>query len=325
MREGTGLTALGSAEKFEAVEQRSLWKDALARLVRNRAALIGACIAFLVLFMAVFGPFLAPKSFTKTNLERRLERPSRDYWMGTDTIGRDQLSRLLHGARTAVLVAVVTLVISVSLGTLFGSIAAYTGGWMDDLIMRVVDTLYGLPDLLIAALLAVTLRRPVAEWIAQLQTRTGWGVLDNAVILDYLLVFGALAMVNWSGYARLIRGQVLTLRELDFIRAEVALGLSPWQIIRKHLVPNAIQPVVVSVTLGIGGIMLSESSLSFLGLGVQPPGASWGTMIAQNLQRVFTHPYLIIGPGLVLAISVFGFNFLGDGVNDALNPRAIRR
>ncbi len=325
MSERRAVTAIADVDEFEAVEQRSLWMDGLARLARNRAALIGACIAILVLFTAVFGPFLAPKSFTATNLERRLEPPSRDYWMGTDTIGRDQFSRILHGARTAVLVAVVTLTISVSMGTIFGAVAAYYGGWVDDLVMRVVDTLYGLPDLLIAALLAVTLRRPVAEWIAQLQTRTGWGFLDNAVILDYLLVFGALAMVNWSGYARLIRGQILTLRELDFIRAEVALGLSPWQIIRKHLAPNAIQPVVVAVTLSIGGIMLSESSLSFLGLGVQPPGASWGTMIAQNLQRVFTEPYLIIGPGLVLAISVFGFNFLGDGVNDALNPRAIRR
>ena len=242
MKESTGLTTFGGSEEFEAVQQRNLWKDAVARLVRNRAALIGACIAFLVLFMAAFGPFLAPKSFTKINLERRLEPPSRDYWMGTDTIGRDQLSRLLHGARTAVFSWQWSLSSSASVwGRFFGSIAAYTGGWVDDLIMRVVDTLYGLPDLLIAALLAVTLRRPVAEWIAQLQTRTGWGVLDQRGYPRLPPpVFGALAMVNWSGYARLIRGQVLTLRELDFIRAEVALGLSPWQIIRKHLVPNAI-------------------------------------------------------------------------------------
>lgn len=312
-------------DQFENVAQRSLWMDALERLAHNRAALVGAFIACLVLFVAAFGPFLAPKNFTKTNLERRLETPSHDYWLGTDILGRDVFSRVLHGARTAVLVALVTILVSTIIGVMFGAIAAYVGGWVDDLIMRVVDTLYGLPDLLIAALLAVSLRGPVAAWLGQLQTRTGWGFLDNAIILDYLLLFGALAMVNWSGYARLIRGQILSLRELDFIRAEVALGLTTWQIIRKHLIPNSIAPVVVSVTMSIGGIMLSEASLSFLGLGVQPPGASWGTMISENLQRVFAYPHLVIMPGIVLSITVFGFNFLGDGINDALDPRSQRR
>lgn len=312
-------------DEFEDVKQRSLWLDAFERLIRNKAAMMGLIIAIGVVIAAIFGGWLAPRDYLKTNIQRIAETPNSDYYLGTDLVGRDVLSRLLHGARTAVFVAVVTIVISNAIGIVVGAAAGYLGGKVDDLIMRVTDVLFSFPDLLFAAFLSVTIRNPVVDMVSRLRVRTGWGILEETIYLDYLILFGALAMVNWPGIARLIRGQILSLREQDFIRAEVALGLPGWLIIRKHLIPNSMAPVIVSMSLSVGSVMLSESSLSFLGFGIQPPGASWGNMINNNLALWRIHPWLVAMPGLTLAVAVFGFNFLGDGLNDALNPRQIRR
>ena len=312
-------------DEFEDVKQRSLWLDAFERLIRNKAAMMGLIIAIGVVIAAIFGGWLAPRDYLKTNIQRIAETPNSDYYLGTDLVGRDVLSRLLHGARTAVFVAVVTIVISNAIGIVVGAVAGYLRGKVDDLIMRVTDVLFSFPDLLFAAFLSVTIRNPVVDMVSRLRVRTGWGILEETIYLDYLILFGALAMVNWPGIARLIRGQILSLREQDFIRAEVALGLPGWLIIRKHLIPNSMAPVIVSMSLSVGSVMLSESSLSFLGFGIQPPGASWGNMINNNLALWRIHPWLVAMPGLTLAVAVFGFNFLGDGLNDALNPRQIRR
>ena len=318
-------TTSGIVEDFEFVKQRSLWLDALERLIRNKAAMIGLAIATLVVFTAVMGPTLAPYDYLDQNLIRINERPTLDHWFGTDGLGRDMLSRIMWGARTAVFVAIVVLVISTFLGVSLGSIAAYAGGWVDDLIMRVTDVTLSFPDLLLAAFLSVAVRNPVIEFVANLHARTGWAILEQTIFLDYLVMFGALAAVGWAGKARLIRGQILSLREQDFIRAEEALGVPAPMILRKHLIPNSIAPIIVSMTIQVGSTMLSESSLSFLGLGIQPPGASWGNMVSENLVYWTRDPHLVYVPGLVLATAVFGFNFLGDGLNDAFNPRMIRR
>jgi peptide/nickel transport system permease protein len=231
----------------------------------------------------------------------------------------------MWGARTAVFVAVVVLTISTVMGVALGSLAAYAGGWVDDMIMRVTDVTLSFPDLLLAAFLSVAVRNPVIDFVARLEARTHWAILEQTIFLDYLMLFGALAAVGWAGKARLIRGQVLSLREQEFIRAVQALGTPTWMIIRKHLIPNAIAPVIVSMTIQVGSTMLSEASLSFLGLGIQPPGASWGNMVSEGLVFWTRDPHLVYIPGIVLAVAVFGFNFLGDGLNDAMNPRQIRR
>ena len=313
------------AQEFEAVKQRNLWIDALERLIRNKMALFGLVVAAFLILLAIFGPIIAPYGYLDINLARVREPPSWEHWMGTDVIGRDVMSRMFHAARTAIFVAAITLIIGNLLGISLGAIAAYRGGWIDDLIMRFADVLFSFPDLLLAAFLSASLRAPVLEIADKVYAQTGWEFLRSTVYIDYTMVFGALAAVNWSGTARMIRGQILSLREQDFIRAELALGAPTWLIIRKHLIPNAMHPIIVGISAGVGGVMLLESSLSFLGLGIQPPGASWGNMIASNLDKWRYDPHLLAMPGIALAVAVFAFNFLGDGVNDALNPRQIRR
>ena len=312
-------------EEFEYVKQRSLWLDAFERLIRNKTAMFGLFVSLLIIFTAVFGSMLAPQDYLRTDIHRIAEGPSVQNWAGTDLIGRDVFSRLLHGARTAVFAAAITIVLGNIIGISAGALAGYFRGIVDDLIMRVTDVLFSFPDFLFAAFLSASLRTPVVKLLGELRNKTGWEILDQTIFLDYVILFGALAMVNWSATARLIRGQILSLREQDFIRAEVALGVPNWTVIRKHLVPNAVAPIVVHISQGVGAILLLESSLSFLGLGIQPPAASWGDMINTALPLWRQYPWLVIMPGGALAIAVFGFNYLGDGLNDALNPRQIRR
>ena len=312
-------------EDFEFVKQRSLWVDALERLIRNRTAMFGLVICTAIIFTAIFGSILAPKDYLRTNISNIAGGPSAEYWLGTDLVGRDVLSRLMHGARTAVFAATITVVLGNIIGITLGALAGYLRGVVDDIIMRITDILFSFPDFLFAAFLSASLRAPVVKALGQLKQKTGWVFLDQTIFIDYMILFGALAMVNWSGVARLVRGQVLSLREQDFVRAEIALGMPTWLVIRKHLIPNSIAPVVVGISGGIGGVLLLESSLSFLGLGIQPPAASWGDMINTALPLWRLYPWLVLLPGGTLAIAVFGFNYLGDGVNDALNPRQIQR
>ena len=313
------------ADEFQAVAQRSLWADAYERLARNKAAMLGLFISGIIMIAALFGPYIKPYDDLEINLFNIAQNPNGDHWLGTDLLGRDVLSRMLMGARTAVFVAVLVSFISNVLGVVLGAMAAYFGKVVDDIIMRIADITFAFPDLLLAAFISSSARRPVIDFADKVREATGWQVLENTVFIDYTMVFGALAIVSWAGVARLIRGQVLSLREQDFIRAEVALGATGWRIIRKHLIPNSIAPVIVSISAGFGGVMLLESSLSFLGLGIQPPGASWGNMVSSNMDKWRAYPLLVAIPGVVLAIAVFGFNFLGDGINDAINPRQIKR
>ena len=315
-------------DDFEEVKQRSLWLDGFERLVRNKTAVFGLFVVGFILFLAVFGSVLAPKDYLETFMRsgsKPHDGPSSEYWLGTDKVGRDIMSRLMHGARTAVFAAAITIILGQAIGITMGAIAGYLKGVVDDLIMRIVDVLFSFPDFLFAAFLSASIRAPIVKMMGDLKQQTGWEILDETIFIDYIILFGALAMVNWSGTARLIRGQILSLREQDFIRAEIALGMPTWLIIRKHLIPNAIAPLVVGISGAIGGILLLESSLSFFGLGIQPPAASWGDMINTALPQWRLYPWEVLMPGLLLGTAVFGFNYLGDGLNDALNPRQIRR
>ena len=300
---------------------RGLWRDAGHRLVRNRLSLIGLFIFSFLLVLAVFGPYIAPYPFMEQNLKRISELPSADHWLGTDQLGRDVLSRILWGARTATTVAIFVTTISLSLGILLGGLAAFAGGALDWLIMRLTDVFMSVPSLMLALLVNTAIKRPVAIWFERIYEQTGWTFFRSTTFLDYLIVLGALAVVSFPVYARLIRGQILSLRRREFVTAARSSGVPSALILFRHVVPNALGPVIVAATFGFSGAMVMEASLSYVGIGIQPPAASWGAMINDSLMDWRYDPWLLAMPAIALAISALAVNYLGDGLNDALNPR----
>lgn len=306
------------------LKTRSLWQDAVKRLLRNRLSIIGLIITLLLLVAAFFGPQIAPYEYTEQDLLHVAKMPSADHWLGTDEIGRDLFSRVLWGARTATLVAIFTTVISVIIGVVLGAVAGYGGALADNITGRIIDIVMSVPGLLLAALIAVSIKEPVVTWADAIYDSSGFPLFADTTWLDLLVVFGGLAFVSWPGYARLIRGQIFSLREEQYVEAAKAVGVSELKIALRHLLPNAIGPVIVTLTFSFSSAMVLESSLSYLGIGVQPPQASWGNMISSNIGSWSYRPWLVAVPALTLAIVTLGINFLGDGLNDALNPRTGR-
>jgi len=247
---------------------------------------------------AVIGPVVAPFDTASQDLPLRLTGPSLRHWFGLDELGRDILSRVLAGARISLLVGLVVVSISSAVGILVGAIAGYFGGRVDEALSRIIDVLLAFPGLLLAIAMVAVLGPS----------------LSNVVI--------ALSLIGWVGYARLVRGQVLRARELEFVQAARALGARTPRVLLRHVIPTALPAVSVQATLGMGGAILAEASLSFLGLGVQPPTPSWGTMLNYGRIHLLDAPHLTIFPGLAIAVLVLGFNFLGDGLRDALDPKA---
>ena len=324
-RETESNASLGEEiAKEGALQTRSLWKDAVGRLLGNRLSVIGLVITILLLIAALFGPYIAPYTYTEQDLLNVAKMPSPDHWLGTDEIGRDLFSRVLWGARTATLVAIFTTFISVIIGVIIGAIAGYGGALADNITGRIIDIVMSVPGLLLAALIAVSIKEPVVSWAENIYDTTGFPLFADTTWLDLLVVFGGLAFVSWPGYARLIRGQIFSLREEQYIEAAKSVGVSELKIALRHLLPNAIGPVIVTLTFSFSSAMVLESSLSYLGIGVQPPQASWGNMIASNIGSWSYRPWLVAVPALTLAIVTLGINFLGDGLNDALNPRSKR-
>ncbi|RIK42110.1 MAG: peptide ABC transporter [Chloroflexi bacterium] len=307
-----------------APKQRSLWGDATRRLVRNRLSIIGLIITSLLLFMALFGPMLAPYSYTEQDLMHVAQMPSAEHWLGTDEIGRDIFSRILYGARTATLVSFFSTSISMLIGLILGAIAGYGGRWADMIIGRLTDVVMSIPGILLAALIAVSLKDPVVGWAQRVYAETGFFLFAETTWLDLLVIFGGLAFIQWPGYARLIRGQIFSLREEQYVQAAKSIGVSELKIAVRHLLPNALGPVIVAMTFSLSSAMVAESSLSYLGVGVKPPQASWGNMIASNIGSWSYRPWLVAVPAMTLAIVTLGINFLGDGLNDALNPKSGR-
>lgn len=258
---------------------------------------VGAVIVVAAVLVAVLGPLVGTIDPTVQDLALRLEGPTRTHWLGLDELGRDIFARVLAGARVSLLVGLVVVAVSATIGTAIGSIAGYFGGWVDEAISRVIDILMAFPGLLLAIALVAVLGPS----------------LTNVVI--------ALAVIGWVGYARVVRGQVLRVRELDYVQAAKALGADNVRMLARHVVPAALPVVTVQATLGMGGAILAEASLSFLGLGVQPPTPSWGTMLSYGKAHLLDAPHLTIFPGLAIALLVLGFNFLGDGLRDRLDPR----
>lgn len=295
---------------------RSQWGELWRRLRRNRPAVVGLGIAALLYITAIFAPWLAPFGYDEQNLDAVEQPPSRTYLLGTDEVGRDLLSRIIWGTRSAAFVSITVTLVNLALGVPLGTLAGYFHGWVDTLIMRLADILFAFPGLLFVFFIAATIKPSISAWVKA----TGLIQLAKSGYVDYLVVIVALGLVGWPGLARLVRGQILSLKEQEFIVGARAIGASTWRIMFRHLLPNALPPLIVAISMGIGGIILSESTLSLLGIGLQPPNPSWGAMIYSNYRYWRTRPHLVIVPGLVLAAVVFAFNFLGDGLNEALNP-----
>jgi len=284
---------------FEEAEQgTSLWKDAWARLRKNKMAVFGAgTLVFMALFCLI-GPFISPYTYDAQDLNQYAKPPSAQHWFGTDKLGRDQLTRIMYGGRISLAVGICATMVSLTIGVLWGAVAGYAGGKLDTVMMRIVDILYALPFTIFVILLMVFFGRNI------------------------ILLFAAIGAVEWLTMARIVRGQVQSLRKMEFIEAAIALGLSRRRIILRHMIPNVLGPVMVYTTLTIPAVMLLEAFLSFLGLGVQPPMSSWGSMIKDGAEVMEGFWWMLILPGLFLSLTLFSLNFLGDGLRDALDPKA---
>jgi oligopeptide transport system permease protein len=329
-------TALAAAKTTVLVRKsESLWADAFRRLLHNRAAVAGGIVVGVLMFMALLAPFVAPRSFSQQVLVDNNKVPawvpqvfttmqgyaktSSDYPLGADYVGRDLLSRIIYGTRVSLTVALIGPIISLLIGVTFGSISGYVGGRVDNLMMRIVDVLYGFPSLLFIILLMAFFRSTFAKpdpgtftyTISQLDARLG----------GMLFIFVGIGVTAWETMARLTRGQVLSVRQKEYIEAARTIGATDLRIMFRHILPNILGPLIVAETLAIPSYITTEAFLSFIGLGVNPPTPSWGSMIADGAQVVRTYPNQAIFPALALAITMFAFNFLGDGLRDALDPR----
>ena len=275
----------------------SLWSDAWRRLLANKAAVAGGIILLILIFLAIFAPWIAPHSYSYQNLELGAQPPSGNFLLGTDTLGRDLFSRILYGARVSLLVGFVATGVALVIGVSWGIIAGYFGGRIDSVMMRIVDVLYGLPFIIFIILLMVIFGRNI------------W------------LLFAAIGAVEWLTMARIVRGQVLTIKNQEYVLAAQAMGVTNIQMFRKHIFPNILGPIAVYATLTIPQVMLLEAFLSFLGLGIQPPMSSWGTLIRYGVESMEEYSWLLIYPGLTFTITLFALNFFGDGLRDALDPK----
>ncbi|MBI5378885.1 MAG: ABC transporter permease [Nitrospirae bacterium] len=270
----------------------TIWHE----LTRNRLALASLALLGLFGLLALAAPWMAPYPYDATDPARLLEGPSWDHWLGTDRLGRDLLSRLLYGARLSLAVGIVTAVGALLIGTTYGGVSGYIGGRCDQAMMRVVDVLYALPDLLVIILLTVWLGRSL-----------------GSILL-------AMVLVSWVTVARIARGEVLAVRELPFVEAARALGAGHGRILLRHILPNIWAPLLVTLTVRVPSAILLESTLSFLGLGLAPPFASWGTLANDGWTALRFYPHLILAPGAAIFLTVISFNFLGDALRDALEP-----
>ncbi|MBA3627505.1 MAG: ABC transporter permease [Chloroflexi bacterium] len=300
------------APVVQARRSSGLWSDAFGRLKKNRLAILGLIIVIFFLMAGIFGPLVAPWPYAHQDLPAvfaagggPLPPLSPGHPLGTDELGRDLLSRLLDGAQVSVTVAFVVQVVILGIGVPVGALAGWSGGRLDNILMRFTDVIYAFPDLLFIILLSVAFRD------------TFFGNAVNGL----LLVFVAIGITSWVTVARLVRGQLLALKEMEFVEAARAIGVSDRRIVSRHLLPNAVGPIIVAVTLGIPGAILAEATLAYIGIGVQSPRASWGSLVAEGQRYIRSEPHLVLFPAMAIALALVGFTFLGDGLRDALDPK----
>ena len=273
------------------------WKDAIDRLVSNKLSLFGSIYVVFIITLALITPFIAPYDYAYQNLELGPSPPSPEHWLGTDTLGRDLLTRMMYGSRVSLMVGFLATIVALTIGVTWGTVAGFAGGKTDTIMMRIVDVLYGIPFIIFVILLMVIFGR------------------------NLVLLFMAIGAVEWLTMARIVRSQVMSLSKQEFILAAEAMGVSKPSIIYKHLIPNTIGPVIVYATLTVPQIMLLEAFLSFLGLGVQAPLSSWGLLIRDGAVSMEEYWWLLIFPSLAFSLTLFSLNFIGDGLRDALDPR----
>lgn len=289
--------ALRGQARIALPAQTTLVRDALRRLRRNRLALVGAVLLALLVLAALLAEQLAPYDPIRQSLYERRQPPSRDHWLGTDDLGRDVLSRVIFGSRLSLRVGVLSVSMAVLAGTLIGLVAGYAGGWVDNAIMRIMDVMLAFPSLLLAIAIVTILGRGLVNMLY------------------------AIAIVSIPVYARIVRASVLSVKERDFILAARAIGVPGRLILFRNILPNTLTPLIVAGTLGVATAILDAAGLSFLGLGAQPPTPEWGAMLGEGRGAVVAAPHVVAFPGLAIMWSVLGFNLLGDGLRDALDPR----
>lgn len=279
---------------------RSPWRDAWLRLRRNRLAVFGGAVLILVALACLVGPWLSPYSYEDIALHHTFSAPCARNWLGTDQLGHDLLTRILYGGRISLAVGLCATVVALTIGVVYGAVAGFVGGALDAVMMRIVDILYALPFTLFVILLMVFFGRNI------------------------ILLFVAIGAVEWLTMARIVRGQVMAVKRLEFIEAARALGFGRRRILFRHILPNILGPIIVYATLTVPSVMMIEAFLSFLGLGVQPPMSSWGILIKEGAAAMEEYPWLLIFPGAVFTLTLFSLNFLGDGLRDALDVRTAK-
>lgn len=275
----------------------SFWQDAWRRLKQNKLAMTGLGVIIFLIIMAIVGPSINEYTYSQQNLVMKNLPPSAEYWFGSDNFGRDLFTRTWYGARISLFIGITAALIDLIIGVIWGGVAGYYGGKVDEVMMRFADILYGLPYILVVVLLMVVL---------------GQGIFTIII---------AMTVTGWVGMARIVRGEVLKLKEQEYVLASLAIGANFRRVLFKHLLPNALGPILVTLTLTIPSAIFTEAFLSFLGLGVQAPIASWGTMTSDGLDSLRYYPWLLFFPAIFISITMLAFNVLGDGLRDALDPR----
>nr|WP_156478329.1 ABC transporter permease [Cytobacillus firmus] len=289
-------TQLGEAEKISK-PSLSFWKDVFIRFRKNKLALFGLVLLGLLIFMAIFGPYMTPYDYASNDLSNKNQPPSSEHWFGTDDLGRDMFARTWEGARISIFIGVAAAVIDLIIGVLWGGIAGYKGGRTDEGMMRFADILYGVPYLLLVILLMVVLGQGLSTMII------------------------AMSITGWINMSRIVRGQVLSLKNQEYVLAAKTLGADTSRIMAKHLIPNSMGPILVTMTLTVPSAIFTEAFLNFIGLGLTPPIASWGTMANDGLAAMRYYPWRLFFPAVFICLTIFAFNVVGDGLRDALDPR----
>jgi len=280
-----------------APRKNSLFRQILKRFLNNRGATIGTIILIIIVFLAILAPYIAPYDYTQMNLADKLARPSSQHLFGCDDLGRDIFSRVLYGARYSLLIGFAATALSAVAGVAIGSLCGYYGGWLDDVVMRLIDIVQSIPNMLLAILVATAL---------------GTGLKETII---------ALAISNLPNYVRIIRGSILSIRKVEYLDAAQMDNAGTFKIILRHLIPNTLAPVIVQATMGMAHVITSAAGLSFIGLGVPPPAPEWGALLSGARNFIRGYPHMIICPGIALVLTVLSLNLMGDGLRDALDPK----
>ena len=291
--------------KTAATEERlrpstTYWQDAWQRLKKNKLAMVSLFVLGVIIVFAIVGPIVSSISYSDQNLSKANQYPSAEHWFGTDNLGRDLFIRVLYGARISLAIGIAASLINLTIGVIYGGLAGFLGGRTDRIMMNIVDILYGIPVLLYVILLMVVLKPGLSN------------------------IFIALGIAYWLGMARIVRGQILSLKEQEYVMAARTLGAGTWRILIRHLIPNSMGPIIITMTLAIPEAIFTEAFLSFIGLGVAAPMASWGVLASEGVVSLRSYPFQLFFPAAAISITMLAFNFVGDGLRDALDPRVRR-